>query len=89
VTTREPEWTEHDVAERLALAEYRESLCPCCNLPKGQVWVHERDAPRYRVSKWMCHAGKTLAESQDGYFKDRKPTPGQAALKWSVRIDKG
>jgi hypothetical protein len=34
VTVRDPEWTEQDAAEMLALAEYRDSLCDCCGMPK-------------------------------------------------------
>ncbi len=89
MTTREPEWTEQDLLEVLALAEYRDSLCDCCGLPKDAVWVHEAKAPRLLVSKWPCLARRTLAESQSAFFGDKQPTPAQSALKWSVRIDKG
>jgi len=89
VTTREPEWTEQDQAEVLALAVYRDSLCDCCGLPKDAVWVHEKDAPRFLVSKWPCLARRTLAQTQASFFGGKNPTPAQTALKWSVRIDKG
>jgi YD repeat-containing protein len=88
VTVREPEWTEQDVAERLALAEYRDSLCSCCGLPKNQVLIHERDAPRFVVNKQYCLARKALAEVQRAYMKSNKPTAAEA-LVWSVRADRG
>lgn len=89
VTVREPEWTEQDLLEVLALAEYRDSLCDCCGLPKSQVWVHERDAPPFVVSKWLCLARRTLNETQAHLFSDKPPTPSQQALLWSVRAKKG
>lgn len=93
VTTREPEWTEQDQAEVLALAEYRDSLCSCCGLPSADVdarLVHERDAPKFVVSKHFCWARRTLAETQAAYFKqhEKNPRPEHAALQWSVRIEK-
>jgi hypothetical protein len=90
VTTREPEWTEQDFAEVLALAEYRDSLCSCCGLPKASVLVHERDAPNFVVSKRYCLARRTLAESQAAFFKqhEKNPKPEHNALQWSIRIEK-
>ena len=90
VTTREPQWTELDTAEMLALAEYRNTLCDCCGLPKAMTWVDERDAPRFVVSKRYCLARRTLIESQQAYTnkgKDVKPVHG--ALRWSIRAEKG
>jgi hypothetical protein len=91
--TREPEWTEQDQAEVLALAEYRESLCTCCGLPKAEVdarQVHERDAPRFVVTRHFCWARRTLAETQAAFYKphEKNPRPEHAALQWSVRIEK-
>lgn len=87
MTTTEPEWTDQDRAEILALAEYRDSLCDCCGLPKAMVWVHERDAPKFVVSKFPCQARKVLNISQAAYFGKDQPTPSQQALRWSVRVD--
>lgn len=86
VTIREPEWTEQDTAELLALAEYRASLCECCGMPKDVVWVHERDAPRFVVKKWPCQARKVLNVSQAAYFGKDQPTPAQQALRWTVQV---
>jgi hypothetical protein len=90
MTIREPRWTALDQAEVLALAEYRASLCSCCGLPKDSVLVHERDAPKYVVSKRYCLARRTLAETQAAFFKEfeKNPKPEHQALQWSVRIEK-
>lgn len=90
MTTREPEWTEQDLGEVLALAEYRDSLCPCCGLPKADTQIHERDAPKFVVSKRYCLARRTLAETQAAFFKEheKKPQPQHSALLWSVRVEK-
>lgn len=88
VATPEPEWTEQDTAEQLALAEYRDGLCDCCGLPKSITWVHERDAPKFTVSKRYCLARRTLIETQQAFTdngKDIKPTHG--ALRWSVVVE--
>ena len=90
VTTREPLWTEQDTAEILALGEYRAGLCDCCGLPKSMTWVHERDAPRFIVSKRYCLARRTLVESQVAFDNDGKDAkPEHRALRWSIRVDKG
>jgi hypothetical protein len=90
VTTREPLWTEQDLAEILALAEYRDSLCTCCGLPKDSVLIHERDAPKFVVTKRYCLARRTLTEMQAAFFKqhEKNPRPEHQALQWSVRIEK-
>lgn len=86
VTTREPEWTEQDLAEQLALADYRATLCECCGLPKKLVRGHERDVPRLVVDRGWCWARKTLLETQAQWAKGRKPKPGDGALQWSIRV---
>jgi hypothetical protein len=89
VTVTEPEWTEHDQAVMIALAQYRDSLCSCCGLPKAMTLADEKDAPRFVVAKRYCLARKTLIESQQSFTnngKDAKPAHG--ALLWSVRAQK-
>lgn len=89
-TVTEPLWTEQDFAEQLALAEYREGLCPCCGLPKAMTLANERDAPRFVVSKRYCLARRTLIESQQAYTnggKDAKPI--HDSLQWAISIQKG
>jgi hypothetical protein len=89
VTVRDPEWTEQDAAEMLALAEYRDSLCDCCGMPKSMTLVDERDAPRFVVSKRYCLARRTLIESQMAYTNNGKESkPAHDALRWSVQVKK-
>lgn len=88
-TTREAEWTELDVAEVLALGEYRAGLCDCCGMPKSQVWAHERDAPNFVVSKRYCLARRTLIEAELALTDNGKnQQPKHRALRWSVRAVK-
>lgn len=93
MTIREPEWTEVDTAEVLALDEYRGGLCGCCGMPKAMVWsdlIHERDSPRFIVSKRYCRARLTLVESQQAFTRNGKDAkPIHDALQWSVRAEKG
>ena len=90
VTTREPLYTEHDTALLLALAEYRDGLCECCGIPKAITQGHERDAPRFVVGKRYCLARRTLIETQEAFTDGGKNAkPEHAALRWSIRIDKG
>lgn len=89
VTTREPEWTEEDVAELLALAEFRASLCDCCGMPKSIVQGLERDAPDFVVSKRYCLARRALIETQQAFTdngKNSKPVHG--ALQWGISMKK-
>jgi len=88
-TTREPEWTEQDMAEQLALVHYQTTLCECCGLPKSMVQGHERDAPNFIVSKRWCHARKTLLETQWQWAKDREARPYDGAMQWSIQVQKG
>ena len=83
------------MAEVLALAEYRDTLCPDCGLPRDQVNGHERNAPQFIVSRHWCWASKTLAESQDVWMRSRadkrtgKVPVGDVAARWTVRIKEG
>jgi hypothetical protein len=88
-TVREPLWTEQDFAEQLALAEYRDSLCDCCGLPKSMTLADERDAPRFVVSKRYCLARRTLIESQQAFTNNGKDAkPAHDALRWTIRAEK-
>jgi hypothetical protein len=89
ITTREPEWTEQDTAEMLALAEYRDSLCECCGLPKKMTQADEKNAPRFVVSKRYCLARRTMIESQTAFTNNGKDVkPIHQALRWSVQARK-
>lgn len=79
VTTREPEWTELDTAEVLALAEYRASLCPLHGGPLDDCTSHEDTGPQFQASAVRCRAQDELIIAQDTGNRDR---PG--ALLWQV-----
>ena len=89
VTTREPRWTEHDTALLLALAEYRDSLCDCCGIPKAITQAQERiGGPRFIVSKKYCLARRTLIETEQAFSnKGKDAKPHHAALRWSIRVE--
>lgn len=74
----------------LALGEYRDTLCPCCGFPKSMTQVHERDAPRFLISKRWCWARKTLIETQQAFTDNGKNVkPTHSALQWGISINKG
>lgn len=80
VTVREPEWTEQDRAEILALALFRKSLCPLHGGPLAECTSHEDTGPQFTVGKKRCRAHDAVLEAQDGL----KNTPRPGALLWSV-----
>lgn len=66
VTEREPEWTEQDQAEILALAQWRAGLCPCgCGHPYDDVTSPEDTGPQFVVTRATCRARMALQEAQD------------------------
>lgn len=79
MTTREPEWTEQDRAEILALAHYRDSLCPLCGLELSVCTSHEDDGPEFTVRRRRCRATDTKLAQQGEAQTDR---PG--AVLWMV-----
>jgi hypothetical protein len=57
ITTREPDWTDQDRAEVLALAEYRGSLCPNgCGQPLDESTARFDVGPEYDTSSTVCRA---------------------------------
>jgi len=53
----EPEWTDEDRAEVLALAEYRASLCPNgCGQPLSESTSHADVGPEYDTRRTTCRA---------------------------------
>lgn len=79
VTTSEPEWTEQDRAEILALALYRSWLCPKCDGLLEECTSREEDGPEYRVRKIRCRATDELLAEQSVTKSDRPE-----AVLWSV-----
>jgi hypothetical protein len=68
VTTREPLWTEQDRAELIALAIYREGLCPKCGRPLDVCTSDEGapGAPEFDVNQSTCRATRAIAETVNG-----------------------
>jgi hypothetical protein len=56
VTIREPRYTEQDRAELIALALYREGLCPKCGRPQRVCTSHEEQGPEFSASYKVCRA---------------------------------
>jgi hypothetical protein len=57
VTTSEPEWTDQDRMELLALAHYRDSLCPNgCGQPLEESTSSYEVGPEYDTSSDSCRA---------------------------------
>ena len=66
MTTREPEWTEQDRAEQLALADYRQSLlCPCgCGYLAADTTSRWETGPEFDATHTTCRARAALVEAQ-------------------------
>lgn len=87
MTTREPEWTDQDRTEVLALAVYRASLCPGgCGQPLAESTAHYTTGPAYEAKSTTCRACAELAESQRGKAERGADT---GALLWHVVKSRG
>lgn len=62
VTTREPAWTEQDRGEVIALAIYRDSLCPKCGRPLEVCTSDEETGPQFEVRQSTCRATLAITE---------------------------
>jgi hypothetical protein len=83
VTTREPEWTEQDRAEQLALAEYRASLCPCgCGYPVAETTADWKTGPEYDATKVECRARVAQIEAKRGLAEHGQTDDG--TWLWSI-----
>jgi predicted amidophosphoribosyltransferase len=76
VTTREPRFTEQDTAELIALAVYREGLCPRCGRPLEVCTSDESapGAPQFEVHQSTCRATRAIAEVKNALTEDGKKT---------------
>lgn len=77
---REPEWTEQDRGEVLALALYRTWLCPLHGGLLEECTSHADNGPEFVVKRKRCRAKDELIATQDALKIDR---PG--AVLWSVQ----
>lgn len=92
MTIREPRFTEQDRAELIALALYREGLCPKCGRPLEVCTSDEGapGAPQFEVSQAMCRASRAIAETINGLTDDgKKPLRNASARLWGTTIRKG
>lgn len=80
VTRREPAYTEADRAELLALAVYREGLCPACGGPLDECTTQESMDSFYRATRVRCLRRDALSMSQAALGDIDRPE----ALVWSV-----
>lgn len=65
VTTREPQWTDQDRTELLALAEYRDTLCPNgCGQPISESTSNADTGPQYNISRTTCRACAAVLEEK-------------------------
>lgn len=91
MTTREPLYTEQDRAELIALAIYREGLCPKCGRPL-EVCTSDEGAPgsaEFEVNQSTCRATRAIAETVNGLTDDsKKPLRYAEARLWGTTIRK-
>jgi hypothetical protein len=81
VTVREPLYTEQDRAELLALALYREGLCPLCGRPLEVCTADEADpkTAAFDVVWRVCNATRRLAEFKRATYSDDTKHPNREA----------
>ena len=90
MTTREPEWTEQDTAEILALAEYRSLLCPCgCGFLTEDTTSHEATGPQWEAHRTLCRARRELVEQQAAFARSKESgDPIAPARLWGLTLKK-
>jgi hypothetical protein len=87
VTTREPRYSEQDRAELLALAMYRDGLCPLCGQPVRVCTSHEENGPAFEASYTVCRATLARIERMNGLSDGgKKSLPNGPAYLWSTTI---
>ena len=84
MTTREPRFTEQDRAELLALALYRDGLCPLCGRPRRVCTAPEGSHPFETVWE-VCQATRMLIERQNATYEG-KSYPTRGAHLWGTTI---
>lgn len=87
MTIRESLYTEQDRAELLALALYREGLCPSCGHPRELCTAPEESGPQFEVIWQTCGATRALLEKQRATYGE-KEHPNRRAHLWGTTIRK-
>lgn len=89
VTTREPLFTEQDRAELLALALYRDGLCPKCGRPVDECTSDEEAGPSFGATYKVCRSTLALLEAQRALSDGgKKPRPNAPAYLWGTTMRK-
>lgn len=91
MTTREPLYTEQDQAELIALALYREGLCPLCGQPLDVCTSPEDGGPQFTPTYRACRASMEIADKQMALAeKNQKSGDRYARARlWGTTIRKG
>lgn len=85
MTRSEPLWTDLDRGEVLALALYREGLCPLCGRPLEVCTSHEETGPLFAAEYVACRATMAKIEKQRALFgDDKKPDPYAPSYLWAA-----
>lgn len=87
MTTREPLYTEQDRAELIALAVYRDGLCPACGRPLEVCTSDEETGAQFEVTWKTCRATRDLLERQRAAYGE-KDHPNRPAHLWGTTIRK-
>lgn len=82
IATSEPRFTEQDLAELLALGEYRAGLCPLCGRPLDVCTSEEADpkSPKFDVAWRVCRAQRRLSEFKRATYTDTNHPHREAHL---------
>lgn len=80
VITREPLYTEQDRAELLALALYRDGLCPVCGGLLSECTSHEATGPKFKATAVRCRRRDVQLMAQTA----KQDTDRPEALVWSI-----
>jgi hypothetical protein len=83
VTTREPEWTDQDRAEVLALAVHRGQLCPGgCGQLLADGTSHYETGPEFVVTSTVCRA--CVERDMEIQIKADRKDPYAGARLWQI-----
>ncbi|MCZ7440811.1 hypothetical protein O7598_30790 [Micromonospora sp. WMMC241] len=82
---REPEWTEQDRAEILALGLYRAGLCPLHGGPLSECTTPEESGAQFEADRSTCRARLALIEAQRAADDGKAPGPYAGARVWKLR----
>lgn len=83
ITRQQPLYTDQDRAELLALALYRDGLCPIHGGPLTDCQATDGHMPDFAVKKTYCQAEVALIEARNA--ASQNPSRYHGALLWSTR----